>query len=51
MLGCKKSSENSFSDLIKDYFKNLNSEGGVDGTVVGFENSHAIVDVGLKLAV
>jgi len=47
--GVQQSSENSFSDLIKDYFKNLNSEGGiVDGTVVGFENSHAIVDVGLK---
>jgi small subunit ribosomal protein S1 len=42
-------SENSFANLIKDYFKNLNTESGiVEGTVVGFENSHAIVDVGLK---
>ena len=39
----------SFSDLIQDYFKNINSEGGiVEGTVVGFESNHAIVDVGLK---
>ncbi|MBT4989392.1 MAG: 30S ribosomal protein S1 [Rickettsiales bacterium] len=42
-------SEDSFSTLIQNYFKNINTEGGiVEGTVVDFENGHAIVDVGLK---
>ncbi|MBL6785006.1 MAG: 30S ribosomal protein S1 [Rickettsiales bacterium] len=41
--------QDSFANLIKDFFQNINKEGGiVNGTVVGFENGHAIVDVGLK---